>query len=104
MCTVAAGSSGGQRLSLADEVAGTGHRGAADAAGGCECWLFSYVRRGKGQEGLDVFEITAARHETSETTRKLSPYHRDRPDGWESVVDIERWTERRVDKNVLLSK
>jgi uncharacterized LabA/DUF88 family protein len=32
---VAAGSSGGQRLSLADYVAGTGPRGAADAAGGC---------------------------------------------------------------------
>jgi hypothetical protein len=34
MSTVAAGSSGGQRLSLADYVAGTGPRGAADAAEG----------------------------------------------------------------------
>ena len=62
-----------------------------------------YVRRGKGQEGLDLFEIVAVRHETNALLKKLKDY-KDRPDGWESLADLTHWTEWGVDNKVLLSK
>jgi hypothetical protein len=62
-----------------------------------------HVRRGKGPDGLDVFEIVAVRHEASSAVKHTQPF-KDRPDGWESIADIERLTHRSVDTRVLLSK
>jgi hypothetical protein len=62
-----------------------------------------YVRRGKGQEGLDLFEIVAVRHEASPGLKRTQ-YYKDRPDGWESLADLAHWTGRPADYKVLLSK
>ena len=54
MCTVAAGSRGGRRLSLADYVRGTGATRGATAAGQCLCWPSSLQRLEAGQAPLWV--------------------------------------------------
>ena len=66
-----------------------------------------YVRRGKGEEGLDVFEVVAIRLEVPSSLRTHSYYskdYKDRPDGWESLANIERWTHRGLERMILLNK
>src|SRR4029453_16720439 len=86
------GSCGVPRPSLGDYVAGTGPRGAGDAAGECSCWLFSKAGAHQGwRPRPDVSrcdESPRLQGRDGEVVRRLSPQ------GWKRSVVARVWVGR----------